>query len=343
MLKMIIVDDEALLRNGIIHMADWEKYDVQIVGEASNGQEAIELVEKLQPDIVITDIRMPIMDGIELTKVIKENYEDTEIIILSSYSDFEFVRKTLKLGALDYILKHKMNFEDLLSIIKKISPRPTLSPDTSSQDTDIYIKLDRLLERQELGIIKTTVRHYIQSIPDQNVSDMRRIYMDLIYHCIFRLDYWGVLDKTINNKKMQYIKTIQQCNSKDSLEEVFDQFIHDVDKNIVRKQYSKIIKDVMDYIHGQYEEDISLAMVSKEFHISKEHLCNRFKKETGINYNDYVTDIRIKESKRLLSQTNLSVNEVADRVGFNSTSYFSNIFKKKVELTPSQFANLYRK
>ncbi|MGO4497957.1 response regulator [Paenibacillus sp. 2RAB27] len=119
MYKVIIVDDEKLLRQGFIHMTDWTRSGFEIVGDAANGVEALGLVERLQPDIVVTDIRMPVMDGIELTRILKHSYPHIQVIILSSYNDFDYVKDTLQLGALDYILKPKMQYTDLVNAMEK--------------------------------------------------------------------------------------------------------------------------------------------------------------------------------------------------------------------------------
>jgi two-component system response regulator YesN len=119
--KILIVDDESLLRQGFIHMTDWSQHGFQIIGEAANGKEALEMMARQSPDIVVTDIKMPVMDGIELTRVIKSDYPRIQVLILSSYDDFEYVRETLRLGAFDYILKPKMNFADLLNVLQKAS------------------------------------------------------------------------------------------------------------------------------------------------------------------------------------------------------------------------------
>ena len=94
-----------------------------IVGEASNGQEALELIEATEPHIIITDIVMPIMDGEELTRIVKEKYPHIEIIILSSFGEFDYVRSTFQSGVVDYILKPKLNADGLLKALKTASSR----------------------------------------------------------------------------------------------------------------------------------------------------------------------------------------------------------------------------
>lgn len=117
--KVLIVDDEFITRQGISHMIMWEQEGFSIVGEASNGQEGIEMIEKYQPDIVLADIVMPVLNGIEFSMILQEKYPNIKLIILSSYDNFEYVRTTLLNGAVDYVLKPTLNPEILLRALKK--------------------------------------------------------------------------------------------------------------------------------------------------------------------------------------------------------------------------------
>ncbi|MBT2727232.1 response regulator transcription factor [Bacillus sp. ISL-75] len=121
--RTLIVDDEMLIRQGIKHYINWEQEGFMIVGEASNGQEALELIEAAAPHIIITDIVMPIMDGEELTRIVKERYPHIEIIILSSFGEFDYVRSTFQSGVVDYILKPKLNADGLLKALKNAASR----------------------------------------------------------------------------------------------------------------------------------------------------------------------------------------------------------------------------
>ncbi|OIK14646.1 response regulator transcription factor [Bacillus sp. MUM 13] len=117
--RTLIVDDEILIRQGIKHYINWEQEGFIICGEASNGQEALELIGSADPHIIITDIVMPIMDGEELTRIVKEKYPHIEVIVLSSFGEFDYVRSTLQNGAVDYILKPKLDAAELLKVLNK--------------------------------------------------------------------------------------------------------------------------------------------------------------------------------------------------------------------------------
>ena len=105
MFSVLLVDDEELVRVSIRYSISCVLSNVKVVGEAANGEEGIAFVRDQHPDIVITDIRMPRMDGLQMIGAIREESPDTPIIVLSGYADFEYARQAMKFGITDYLLK----------------------------------------------------------------------------------------------------------------------------------------------------------------------------------------------------------------------------------------------
>src|SRR5690554_1419626 len=103
MKKIVIVEDEILVKKGLVLTTDWEKLGCRVVGEAENGLQGIEVIEKLKPDIVLTDVRMPGMNGIEMIERLKGKVE-AEYIILSAYSEFSYAKKAISLGVREYLV-----------------------------------------------------------------------------------------------------------------------------------------------------------------------------------------------------------------------------------------------
>ena len=126
-------------------MLDWEQEGFQVIGQASNGQEALEIIKENPPDIIISDIVMPQIDGIELTKLIQEKYPQIQIIILSSYSDFEYVKSSFQYGAVDYILKPSLDPAELLKTLKKASSKIHNLTFSSKGKTNTNNILNRLI------------------------------------------------------------------------------------------------------------------------------------------------------------------------------------------------------
>ncbi len=105
MYRVVVVEDEKIVRQGIIRDTDWSSIDCMVIGEASNGEEGLELIRKLVPDLVITDIRMPKMSGIEMSEKLREERIAPFIIFLTAYDDFAYAQQAIRVGASDYVLK----------------------------------------------------------------------------------------------------------------------------------------------------------------------------------------------------------------------------------------------
>ncbi|MEH7332383.1 response regulator transcription factor [Neobacillus drentensis] len=222
--RTLIVDDEMLIRQGIKHYIDWEQEGFLIVGEASNGQEALELIESTNPHIIITDIVMPIMDGEELTRIVKEQYPQIEIIILSSFGEFDYVRSTFQNGVVDYILKPKLDAQNLLKALKTASSRiPAFQKVARNTDARLYLGqiIHKLVSGYEasydmnsvlnsfpysqyclLGVDLKTLRNDIQTKLEEAIPH----YIDQAAHYSFQFDQnIHVLLLNVNKENMDRV------------------------------------------------------------------------------------------------------------------------------------------
>lgn len=123
MYRVMIVDDEKYIRRSIINRVDWDKYGLEVVCEAADGEEAYAGVQLYQPDIILVDIRMPVLDGLGLIKLLAEEHSHIKVIILSAYQDFAYAKKAIQLGVEDYLLKpiDELELEQVLvRIIKEL-------------------------------------------------------------------------------------------------------------------------------------------------------------------------------------------------------------------------------
>ncbi|CAK7066468.1 response regulator transcription factor [Tissierella carlieri] len=132
MIKVLIVDDQSLIREGLTMMLSL--YDtITLVGEATNGKEAIELIDRIQVDLILMDIRMPIMNGVEATKIIKEKHHDIKVLILTTFNEDEYIFEGLKNGADGYLLKD-ISSQDLVKAIKTVyEGNVLLQPDVAKK------------------------------------------------------------------------------------------------------------------------------------------------------------------------------------------------------------------
>ena len=119
-IKVFLVEDEFVIRNGIKNNINWKQEGYQFVGEASDGELAYPMILKEKPDILITDIKMPFMDGLELSKLVKQELPDIKILILSGYDDFEYAKEAIRIGVTDYLLK-PISSNKLLDVLGNVS------------------------------------------------------------------------------------------------------------------------------------------------------------------------------------------------------------------------------
>ena len=149
MLKVLVVEDEELIRKGIVLAVDWAALDCVVVGEAANGLEALEAVERLDPSLIITDLKMPQMDGIEMLHQLRERGNNAYVIILTAYDSFTYARSALRLGAVDFLLKpfHDGDLERAVNTLRRrmdasgIVPRAaeSLLPGLKKGDKSKYV------------------------------------------------------------------------------------------------------------------------------------------------------------------------------------------------------------
>lgn len=149
MKKILIIDDEFILRQGLLYLMDWESFGYTIIGQATNGQEGLDLLSKLNPDIILCDVVMPVLDGVDFVKKIQQ-ISGPPVIILSNYDEYNKVRNAFQYGAADYILKSNLTQEVLLSALERVSrnmhPQHKSDVNTFSENKTFPLLLRQVLD-----------------------------------------------------------------------------------------------------------------------------------------------------------------------------------------------------
>lgn len=237
--RILLVEDEKWVRVALKWTIEKTGLPITVVHECSNGLEALDWLRSNTVELVLTDIRMPVMDGLMLVQEIRQRWAvSLDIIIISVHDEFPMVQRALREGVKDYLLK-PVEVKDMTACLEKWLARQQQIPQPSPDKPEFV------------------------SLPP--------------------------------------------------------------------------IKQVLRYIETTPVGQITLADAAKKVHMNACYLSQLFKQEMQINFVDYVTEMRMKEAKRLLTTTSLRVSEVADRLGYADIAYFSNIFKKITGQTPSEF------
>ncbi|WP_141503870.1 response regulator [Paenibacillus luteus] len=268
MLKLIIVDDELLMRIGLRSLIHWEEHGFQIVGEASNGKEALEIAAKASPDLIITDVRMPTMDGLELIRETSKFLKNCKYVILSNFDEFRYVKEAMQLGASDYLIKceikpdilaqllsqlrqqyshlkqHQLSqlpedyYKQSLTYLKEVLFKEAISGLKSEQD--IIAKVEPLnirLRPAEMVIAKIKIEHF---------EEVQKKYVEKDEK-LLRFSIVNVLEEIIPNK---WSREIVVESSSEYL--VIMNTIPEVDKSLraeLDKLCVKIIRSIKDFVN----------------------------------------------------------------------------------------------
>jgi YesN/AraC family two-component response regulator len=199
MIRLLIVEDELIVRNGLINSIDWDDHNVEVINAVSNGVEATRLIEENKPDVVLADIRMPGMDGLELTRWIRERYPDIYVILLTGFSEFEYARCALKLEVVDYLLK-PVDETALFQILGKIEDKKEKRKQNGQDNTKVLASRQcRKIIEEIKGYIEN---NYMNEINLKSVSE--KFYINSSYLCrLFSSDTGSSFSEFLNKCRIE--------------------------------------------------------------------------------------------------------------------------------------------
>lgn len=172
MLKVFLVEDEFVVREGIKKNIDWASHGYEFCGEASDGELAFPMIQKIKPDIVITDIRMPFMDGLELSRLIKKELPGIEIIILTGHEEFEYAKEAIKIGIAEYLLK-PINGRELMEEVNRVA----LKIEERRKENEIREKYRKEMEENSLKEKKNLFQYLVTG--DKTMTELLELAEDL--------------------------------------------------------------------------------------------------------------------------------------------------------------------
>ncbi|WP_027625700.1 response regulator transcription factor [Clostridium lundense] len=348
MYKILLVDDEILEREALKIMVGKLNNQVTIVGEAENGREAIELDMKLNPDIIFIDIKMPGIDGIKASEIIKKQNENKVIIMLTAYDDFDLIHKALTLGVNDYILK-PIKREKLLEILSlqidnlktnksRIKEKELLLMDKiiSEEENEAKALLNSIIESYTLGS-NEDVEYFKQKI---------QLLIEKIIKVVSKFRFRN--HKWINEEecliKLKSFKDMESiCNYAYTVLTLTFLEIPEInvktkkDDALRLKCSNKILEPALKYIEENYGEQILLEDVANISNLSLYYFSKLFKKEMGMNFTAYVTKYKIEKAKSMLKNTDIPIVNIASDLGYYECGYFTKVFKKIEGITPTEY------
>ncbi|MCL2244055.1 MAG: response regulator [Treponema sp.] len=355
-ISAILIDDEAWTRDVLRKLGSWDKLGIEIVAEASDGEYGMALINRLNPDIIITDVKMPHMNGIELLKALRNNGNRAKVIFASGFDDYKFVHEAMKLQASDYLLKpikpKELN-ERLAGCVEEIRGSKD-GPDAGNLDLQGFMDVAwvqdyRSLQKSVYESLRSNDAFILHKDFDRLTGFIcerknETISKSLVICIYFDLHHWlqkYILENGYSISEILPGKTRSFVFSNDfSLTEMMDHIrtlYCDAQKMILRITKSKKridIKKIIQYIQENYCDDISLEEIAARFYVSKEYLSKIFKQENGINFSEYVTALRMKKAKELLLVNKIPIKEIPCLTGYAYPAHFYKVFKKFYRKTP---------
>lgn len=359
MLTVMIVDDMDYARLELRRLELWgEKTGFCIVEEAKNGMDALLKLDSKQVDLIVTDIKMPKIDGIELLKKIMEKNLCSCVVLLSDYSDFNYVRQGLVLGAFDYLKKpvNKAEFEKLLGRAKEyiLSKKKEIErvkqlEEKLEEKVEVYFPkadVNQIIGIIEAGDLKainvgTHIVHVIGVNSNYDIikveSVLKSVILEITKH-IFEKYIW--LDKFLSISRIEKID-FSECDSIEAISKEFNQIIRKIVSTINMLNYnnsgSEIVNQVCNCVLENVDIQISLGLVADKLHMNKTYISEVFKQKTGIGFVEYLTIVKMERAKKLLIEDNLKIYEIGANLGYRDIEYFSRQFKKFTGHTPVEY------
>lgn len=357
----MIVDDMEIMRVELKRLKIWgEELGFIIVDEAKDGREAFEKLKRRKVDLLITDIRMQVMDGIELLKEVIKSDLSSCVVFMSEYSEFEYARQALVYGAFDYIVKpiEAAKMEEMLLKVSEYLTEKRIEKEKiekleeqfeekiesfyTNEETELIIKLfknvDLTVDEKASNLIETMAAAF-------NYDFVKMVYilnrmLERLLEALEEIYPW--LYKLIDisrYKNVDFIKYGEFYKSKERFLEIIKELIMIISRFEFGNQVNSMVRQVCKIVLEHVDGEISIKGISDELFLSTSYLSTLYKEKTGKSLIEYITMVKMERAKRLLNDLSMKNYEISEKLGYKDAEYFSKLFKKYTGTTPSDFRN----
>ena len=358
MYTVLIADDESVERDLVVFLLEQQFPNQFQVLQAANGKEALALVQANHIDVLLSDIQMPFLNGIELAREARVVQQDIELLFFSGFDDFEYVQSALILRAVNYVLKplDPEQFHQALSeIISRLYARHatpsnsyyalTFSQEQGQEEPphDCELSDPALLKRIELAVqlkqpgqVKTLTHELLGRCAGP--GERSHVYIRHLAADLLQILIGGVhsLGPTDFDAAAEEIYTFRQFSDiRRTVQRYLDLLLEDLHREMDAPNYA--VHRVKQYIEEHYSEDLTLGFLADQVYLSPNYLSNMFTKVTGCSLNKYIKQVRMKKSREFLIDTNMKVADIGKAVGYPTTSYFIKTFQAMHGVTPMNY------
>ncbi len=367
MYTILIVDDEFPARR-LMHMLIEPLQDFSIIGEADNGKDALELWHKLKPDVLLTDIEMPQMNGLDLIENVRRENPDQLIVILSCYESFSYAQRAMRLGVKDYLVKDMTTQAEMKKCLHSLLQITNAAPGTypapekeTFVDQKQFAGIAGVQQKQIEHTLERISYHFFSGNAEKTISDLRALYETDIagmpkYHLLQYLNEliisWVLAEcvrcsiptEEIFTDVSSPLSILDKAGTSGDACDCLCGWIRELLRRISgSRMVSNRIRNIINHINVYYYQNLTLQDIADHFNIHPVYLSRSFKEEMGINISSYINYIRVEKAKLLLCLGTYRTNEIAYIVGFNNTQSFYNAFKKNTGCSPSDYSRTFGK
>ncbi|WP_186438174.1 response regulator transcription factor [Cohnella terricola] len=352
MFTLIVIEDEYWTRELIKQFVHDSNLGIQIIGEEENGEDGFSLIRERKPDIVITDMNMPHMNGVELLKKLEQHHPEIKLIVLSGHDDFVYTKQAIRSGVIEYLLK-PLDKESLKQALLACLVRITKERTGRAASSIIVLPSDVLnIVVQHKRNVRTFVNlgnsdairqaltecfEQLKSKIEENSYQWWRIYQEFLKELEECMSLAGTeMKEAFEDDRLlhgEQARPMTGAEAHEKLTTLYDIALGHIDA--LRKAKKKIdLKEIQQYINVHYKEPISLEKLAVRFYVSKEYLSKAYKSQIGENIMDNITRLRMEAAKEAILDGRLPINHIATSVGYSDASYFHKVFKKYYGMSP---------
>lgn len=330
MYQLLIADDEKIIRESVKDLIPWKELDVEICACCKNGLEALDAILDTAPDIVMTDIRMPGISGLELIEKIQKFDPHIQFIILTGYPEFEYARQALRYGVKEYLLK-PISEEAIINAVKHAKDSFPLY--SGSRTLRLLSSLMEARAQNDPQQVKDSLRRYFSHF--QTPEDLRSVGIDLFVRLHTYFESFSPEALTAFSRDMLLLPELPGLQKK-IRDELMKLLFADRETKISLSD--RVIACVNERLD---DENLSLKYIAENIvYVNVNYLSRTFARQTGEKFSTYLNRTRTDKAKELLKAPSPNVHQIAEQVGFGSNpQYFSQVFKKYTGMTPSQYAD----
>ena len=343
MARVLVVDDDKRVCECLEGLIDWQGLECEFAGMAYNGEQAYSMIDEQQVDILITDLKMPVMGGVELLKKLHENHKNVVTIFLSAYEDFSAAQLGMEYNVKRYILKPLDQYK-----IKEITETVSEINDQLSKEQYLhYLLSGRSFEHDVKNNLETGNYVFFESFfaeMEENFSEQYSLLsavclkiINLLYEYLKTL---GFNEKSVENGQMTINETVNKLGGTKSIIDFTWKMIQNVFSVMPKKvdTVTKFIEEIKEYLNENYNNpDLYLPVIAERFGFSQQHIRRLFKNETGTTITGYIARKRIEKSEELLLKTDMLIKDIAECCGFTDSHNFISCFSRVYKKSPGKY------